>query len=180
MESSQQDSQQSSMGSEPGGYQQPLHCYWHPAVETGLSCGRCGKSICTGCMVQAPVGIRCRDCGMTAPIPTFEVPPTYYARAVGAGVACAIGGGLLWFVANIIFARIPFLPSLVAIGIGYGTGELISLAVNRKRGTGLAVIAGASVLMALLIGWQLLGARLDIWRLLFLAFGVYAAVQRVR
>ena len=96
---------------------------------------------------------------MTAPIPTFEVPPTYYARAVGAGVACAIGGGLLWFVANIIFARIPFLPSLVAIGIGYGTGELISLAVNRKRGTGLAVIAGASVVMALLIGWQFLGLR---------------------
>ena len=168
------------MRPESGGHQQPLHCYWHPAVETGLSCGRCGKSICTGCMVQAPVGIRCRDCGRAAPIPTFDVTPTYYARAVGAGVACAVGGGVLWFVANLLLIGIPFLPSLVAIGIGYGTGELISLAVNRKRSTGLAVIAGASVVLAFLVAWPSLGYGLHIWRLLFLAFGVYAAVQRVR
>jgi hypothetical protein len=87
---------------------------------------------------------------------------------------------VLWFVANLLLIGIPFLPSLVAIGIGYGTGELISLAVNRKRGTGLAIIAGASVVLAFLVAWPSLGYGLNIWRLLFLAFGVYAAVQRVR
>ena len=113
-------------------------------------------------------------------MPTFDVTPTYYARAVGAGVACAVGGGVLWFLANLILLRIPFLPSLVAIGIGYGTGELISLAVNRKRGTWLAAIAGAAVVVAFLIALPSLSYRINIWMLFSLAVGVYFAVQRVR
>ena len=35
-----------------------------------------------------------------------------------------------------IFGSIPFVPSLIGMGIGYGAGELISLSVNRKRSTG--------------------------------------------
>ena len=129
---------------------------------------------------MAPVGIRCRDCGKAVRMPTFDVTPAYYARAVGAGVACAVGGGVLWFLANLILLRIPFLPSLVAIGIGYGTGELISLAVNRKRGTWLAAIAGAAVVVAFLIALPSLSYRINIWMLFSLAVGVYFAVQRVR
>ena len=47
-------------------------CHWHPGVVTGLSCSRCGKPICPQCMVQAHVGIRCRECGKAAPMPTFD------------------------------------------------------------------------------------------------------------
>ncbi len=37
-------------------------CYRHPDVETGVHCTRCGKPICTDCMVPAPVGHQCPDC----------------------------------------------------------------------------------------------------------------------
>jgi membrane associated rhomboid family serine protease len=37
-------------------------CYRHPDVETGVHCTRCGKPICTECMVPAPVGHQCPDC----------------------------------------------------------------------------------------------------------------------
>jgi hypothetical protein len=177
-----QETQPRDLRHEPGENQnhEILRCHWHPGVETSLSCGSCGKAMCTQCLVQAPVGIKCRECGKAAPMPTFDVTRVYYARAVGAALACAIGGGLIWVLANMILRGIPFLPSLVAIGIGYAAGELISLAVNRKRGKGLAWIAGTSVVVAFVISAPSLAYGLNIWALLFVGIGVYTAVQRVR
>lgn len=156
------------------------HCYWHPEVETGLSCSRCGKHVCTQCMVQAPVGIRCRECGKAVRAPTFDVQPTYYARAMAVGAAVAVGGGLLWVLFNLIFGGIPFLPSLAALGVGYAAGELISLSVNRKRGWGLAWIAGGAVVIAFLISWKLSHFNVGLFGLILIFLGVLIAVQRVR
>lgn len=162
------------------GQEAASHCFWHPDAETGLSCSQCGKSMCTRCMVQAPVGIRCRDCGKAVRMPTFDVRPTYYARAIAAGVALAVGGGLLWSLFTWLFGVIPFVSSLAGIGVGYGAGELLSLSVNRKRGTGLACIAAAAVLGAFLISWMTVPFRIDIYGLIFIGIGVYLAVQKVR
>ena len=156
------------------------HCHWHPGVETRLYCSRCGKNICTQCMVQAPVGIRCRECGQTVRMPTYDVQPSYYARAIGVAVACAVGGGLLWALFTYILGSVPFFPSLAAIAVGYGVGEIISRSVNRKRGTGLAWIAGSAVVVAFLISWSVNSFGFGLFSLLFLFFGVYTAVQRVR
>ena len=70
-------------------------------------------------MVQAPVGIRCRECGKVARMPTYDVQPTYYAKAVGVGVATAISGGILWAILTNIFGGIPFVSSLATLGVGY-------------------------------------------------------------
>jgi membrane associated rhomboid family serine protease len=37
-------------------------CYRHPQVETGVHCTRCGRPICTECMIPAPVGHQCPEC----------------------------------------------------------------------------------------------------------------------
>jgi len=39
-----------------------LHCYRHPDRETLLSCSSCERPICTSCMTQAAVGVRCPEC----------------------------------------------------------------------------------------------------------------------
>jgi membrane associated rhomboid family serine protease len=39
-----------------------LHCYRHPDRETLLSCSNCERPICTSCMTQAAVGVRCPEC----------------------------------------------------------------------------------------------------------------------
>lgn len=153
------------------------HCHWHPGVETRLYCSQCGRHICTQCMVQAPVGIRCREHGKAERMPTFEVGPTYYARAIGAGVAVTIGGGLLW---ALVIAIIPIFSSFGAIGVGYAAGELISRSVNLKRGTGLAWVAGGSVIGAFVVAWLIMGQFFGLFGILFLFVGVYTAVQRVR
>ena len=94
-------------------------------------------------------------------------------------LAVAMGAGFLWGIFNGIYVGVPFLRSLVALVVGYGAGELISLSVNRKRGDGLAWIAGGSVVVAFLIG-LLIHPFIDLVGLLFIGAGVYIAVQRVR
>lgn len=37
-------------------------CAWHPETETGLSCQRCDRPICTKCMIDAAVGFQCPEC----------------------------------------------------------------------------------------------------------------------
>ena len=163
-------------------------CYWHPEVETGLSCSQCGKWVCTRCMVQAPVGIRCRECGRPVRMPTYDVQPAYYARAVGVALTIGIGGGILWGVLILVLLGVPFVPSLIGLGVGYGSGELISLSVNRKRSVGLAWLAGGSVVGAFLVArltlFSLLGISIGLGILgmgsLFMVVGAILAVQRVR
>ena len=155
-------------------------CHWHPDIETGLFCSQCGKYVCTSCMAQASVGIRCRECGKAVRLPTFDVTTIYYARAGGVALAVAIVGGILWAVLNNVFLGIPFLPGLIALGVGYGAGELISLSVNRKRSMGLVWLAGGAVLAAFIVSWLVDPFRINIWWLLFVVIGVSVAVQRVR
>ncbi|MGW0907259.1 rhomboid family intramembrane serine protease [Streptomyces sp. NPDC002853] len=37
-------------------------CYRHPDRETGISCARCERPICTDCMISASVGFQCPEC----------------------------------------------------------------------------------------------------------------------
>ena len=162
--------------------QDASYCNWHPTVETRLSCSQCGKSMCTQCLVQAPVGIRCRECGKSEKMPTFDVQPSYYARAVGVGIAIALGGGLLWGLFNYIVGQIgiPFVSSFAALAMGYGAGELISVSVNRKRSKRLAWIAGVSVAVAYLISVPANPASWDPFGLILVGVAVYMAVVRVK
>ena len=156
-------------------------CSYHPEVETGLACGKCGTYICPRCMVQTPVGARCPGCARVTKLPTFDVGPSYYLRAAIAGVVTAVTGGIVW--GFLLRLGIPFLPWLVSIGVGYLVGEAISLAVNRKRGRGLAITAGLSIVLAILVSGFLppISAPITIIFWLFIvSASFFMAVSRVR
>ena len=161
------------------------YCNWHPETETRLHCSQCGKSICTLCLVQVPVGIRCRECGRPERLPTYDVQPTYYFRAVAVAFAVALVGGLLWLVLNNQLGRVPLISSILGLALAYAIGELVSRAVNRKRGVGLAWIAGSAMVVAYIISGGILQLFSTsfinvLFSLLFLAIAVYTAVSRVR
>ncbi|MCZ6891171.1 MAG: hypothetical protein O7F09_01505 [Chloroflexi bacterium] len=153
-------------------------CYVHPDVETGLTCGNCERPICVQCVVQYPVGIRCGECAQVRKLPQFNVPPFYYARAVGAGVGIAFVGSLALL---ILLVALPFGGLFILmgfVGIGYLVGEGISRAVNRKLSRGLQYIAGGSVLLsALLLGGLILSS---LYGFLALAAAIYVALSRLR
>ena len=161
------------------------YCNWHPEIETRLYCSQCGKSICTQCLVQVPVGIRCRECGRPEKLPTYDVQPTYYFRAIGVAFAVALVGGLLWLMLNQLFGGVPFISSILGLAVAYAIGELMSRAVNRKRGVGLAWIAGGAMVVAYIISggfFHLFSVSFInvLFSLLFLAIAVYTAASRVR
>ena len=161
------------------------YCNWHPDTETRLFCSQCGKSICTLCMVQVPVGIRCRECGRTERLPTYDVQPTFLLRAVGVAVVVALVGGLLWMYMNSMFGGVPLVSSIFGLAVAYAIGEMISRSVNRKRGVTLAWIAGSAMVVAYLISggflYLLSGSFITvIFSLFFLAIAVYTASSRLR
>ena len=165
-----------------------MRCAKHPDVETRLRCGKCGTPICPRCMVQSPVGARCPDCARLTKIPTYRVSSPYYLRAAIAGLVSAIVTGLVW---GVIESYLPFrfFSLLIAAGIGYLIGEVISRSVNRKRGTALAVIGALSVVISFAVTYLVDFFRFDfidygtyriVFTLVSIAIGGYMAVNRLR
>jgi len=120
-------------------------------------------------------------------LPTYRVSAKYYLRAVGTALGMAIVCGIVW---GVVRGLVPFfyLNLLLAPGAGYAIGEVVSLSVNRKRGTGLATIAGIAVAISYLVNLLLpflpWGFTFSLFRILFdllaLALGIYVAVSRLR
>jgi len=131
-------------------------------------------------MVQTPVGARCPDCARLYKLPTYSVSTQYYLKAMGTGLGMAIVCGIIW---GVIEGWVPFfyLNLLLAPGVGYAIGEVVSLSVNRKRGTGLAIVAGVAVAISYLVNLFLpWGFGFRLFDLLALALGIFVAVTRVR
>jgi hypothetical protein len=165
-----------------------MKCTYHPDVETNLRCGKCGTPICPKCMVQTPVGARCPDCAKSYKLPTYRVSTKYYLIAVGTALGMAIVCGIAWGVvrAFVSFAFFNLLLNLIlAAGAGYAIGEVVSLSVNRKRGTGLAAIGGVAVVISYLVSIPFnlfldFGASFHLLDILALAIGIFVAVIRLR
>ena len=167
-----------------------MKCATHPSVETNLRCGKCGKPICPDCLVQTPVGARCRECARLRKLPTFEVGTPHYLKAVGVGLGLAIALGIAWGLLRGVIPSV-FINILLAAGVGYAIGELVSLSVGRKRSLGLQVIGGISVVLSYLVGSiHLSGSMLTffayfslydlLYNLLALALGIFIAISRLR
>ena len=158
---------------------QSVTCYWHPEVSTGLSCGQCRRPICTQCLVQVPVGIRCRECGRAQPLPTFDVQPSNYARAAVVAAVVAVGGIVLTVLLALYLGGLAFV--IMPLGIGYVAGEVISRVVNLKRSRGLMYIAGGTVVLSVVVPLYLLGfPSPGLWGILATVGGVFIAIARVR
>ena len=164
-----------------------MRCALHPETETNLRCGKCEQPICPKCVVQTPVGARCPECAALKRLPVYDISAVLYARGIAAGLITASVLGAVW----------PFIPSfyvlwlLIAVGIGYAIGEVVSLSVNRKRGLGLQAIAGTSMIASYVIRSLIesmiktphlgfLDSFVDVYVLIGLALGIVFAVSRLR
>jgi len=161
-----------------------MKCAAHPKVETNLRCGKCGKPICPRCMVQTLVGARCPECARLYKLPTYRVSTLFYLRAAGTAFGMALFTGVIWGVIN-QFLPFFFLNLLLGAGVGYAIGEVVSLSVNRKRGRGLAAVAGTGVVISYLVSTLLLlglpsGMFHIIIDILSLVLGIFVAVTRLR
>lgn len=171
---------------------EPLACANHPKVATNLRCSKCGKPICTACIIETPVGLRCRECAQLRRIPTYHLSPAQYARAAGTALGLALVLGVGW---TLVRSFGFYLSFFAAMAVGYVVGELVSLSVNRKGGRGLQVVAAMGVFLSYLVSRMpllallvvpalavpaLLRALVDPFGLLAVAIAIYLAASRIR
>jgi hypothetical protein len=162
------------------------YCARHPQVETGLLCGRCGTPICPRCLVQTPVGARCRTCANVRRLPTVDVKPVFIARGLGAGLASGIAIGAVWgfIVAGSRTGFAGFFIIFVAIAIGWAVGEAVSAATNRKRSPVLQACAVVGVIAAYvvhnLVGGTVLLPAGDFWGYVATGLAAVYAASRLR
>ena len=123
----------------------PMRCAADPFVETYLRCGRCEKPICPRCLIQTPVGARCRDCAQLRKLPMFEVGPIDYLRAIGGGLAAGVGGGLVLIFIQRLVPMFGMLSIVFLAALGYAVGTAVAKSTRRKQGTWLGVIAAFAV-----------------------------------
>ena len=140
------------------------HCSAHPDVETELRCSRCDKPICPRCLVQTPVGARCRECANLRRPPMYQIPPAYYIRGFGAALLAGGAAGLAWGVLLPSLRFLGFFAFFLAMGLGYLMAEVVGRATNRKRGRWMQAAAVSGILLAyflrnLVVGLPLIPAN---------------------
>jgi hypothetical protein len=143
-----------------------MQCATHPEVETDLGCSRCGKAICPRCLVQTPVGARCRECANVRRLPQYNLSSTTYVRGASAAVVAGTAAGLLWhfFFRYTTFRGDILLAAIIGVGLGFLVGECVAIATNRRAGPPLQIIAAAGVVVAYVVRVSLLLAT-DEWTL---------------
>ena len=123
-----------------------MRCYRHPDRETRVSCATCGRPICTECMVQTEVGIKCPD---DAQLPrsarTGVMKRDQIAKSLLAGAAVALLGALVVF---FVLPQIGFGRFILAAAAGWGAGIFVHRAGGRNGGPIAMAISGVSVAIA--------------------------------
>jgi Mg/Co/Ni transporter MgtE len=164
-----------------------MQCAAHPSVETELTCSRCGTPICPRCMVQTPVGARCRACANVRRLPTYHVAPGTMARALGGAAGAGVAFGVAWAFFNLV--TYFFFGVIAGLALGYAAGEIVSASTNRKAGPPLQAAAVGGVVLAYVVrlglltavgGWGLQDVRTDLYGLIAAAIACFVAAGRLR
>jgi hypothetical protein len=122
-----------------------MRCYRHPKRETRVSCATCGRPICTECMRQTEVGIKCPD---DARLPRGAragvMKGGQIVQSLLAGVAVALLG------VPVVFAifQIGFFSLILSALAGYGAGTLVHRAGGRNGGAVAMAISAVAVAVA--------------------------------
>ena len=128
------------------------YCNKHNDITTNLKCSRCDNFICTRCMNQTPVGIKCKDCASIGKpqILILSKTATFFI------LINSISGIIGQLTKNAVLAEIQnYWYLLLAVLIGGQIGNYLNLKIFPTRL--LALVTAALVLfVAARIGIRLL------------------------
>jgi len=125
-----------------------IYCVNHPQTATGLRCNKCGKPVCTKCIVRTPVGYRCKDC-LRSQQQVFET-AVWYDYVLAAIITAPLAG-----IAGALIINLGFFIIFLAPVAGGLIAELVRWAVRRRRGkyltwvAAIAFVAGCLPLLGL-------------------------------
>lgn len=152
---------------------EPVTCVNHPDTPTRLSCARCDDPICPRCVRTGAVGQRCPKCARPDRAVRPRGKPIHYARAVGAGGAVSVGGGL-------VVALAGFGSLILSGALGYFVGKAVGWGARGQTQAPFPAIAGTVAVMGLLLAYTIvLGTPVpqSPFRLLGLLIAAYLALR---
>lgn len=156
-----------------------VECPRNPGVETALRCQQCESPICPRCLVQTPVGMKCRDCARIVRSPIYTVRGLALWRSVGIALVGGVVMGLIWG-----FILLPFTFGFLSIFLGAGLGwaftRMLEWASGRKRGPVMIGLAVVGIGIAWGITAFLIPFRIALYGLVAVGIGVYWAYQNLR
>ena len=157
-----------------------MHCYRHPDRETRVSCATCGRPICTECMVQTEVGIKCpEDAQLPRGARAGVMKRDQIAKCFLAGVAVALLGALVVY---FVLPQIGFGRLILSGLAGYFAGMFVHRAGGRNGGPLAMAISGVAVALAFvpLLALAILNGNLPVYLLLSALIAVGFAVYNRR
>ena len=123
-----------------------MRCYRHSDRETRVSCATCGRPICTECMIQTEVGIKCpEDARLPRGARAGVMKGGQVTKSFLAGIAVAVLGALIVYY---VLPQIGFGRLILSALAGYGAGTLIHRAGGRNGGPLAMAISGGAVAVA--------------------------------
>ena len=157
-----------------------MRCYRHPDRETRVSCATCGRPICTECMVQTEVGIKCpEDARLPRGARAGVMKSGQVTMSFLAGIAVAVFGALIVYY---VLPQIGLGRLILSALAGYGAGTLIHRAGGRNGGplamaiSGVAVAAAfAPALVQPILGGGTVPVSLLLPAIIVVGFAVYAS-----
>jgi hypothetical protein len=114
-----------------------LYCVNHPQTPTNLRCNKCGKPICSRCVVRTPVGYRCRDC-VRGQQQIFES-AVWYDYVIAVVITLPLAA-----IAGALVTALSFYSIFLAPVVGGVVAEIVRWAVRRRRGRYLPHTAAAA------------------------------------
>ncbi len=131
--------------SEPDG---KTYCAVHPTVESGLKCNKCGRYMCTKCVVRTPVGYRCREC-------VYQQAGLFYKATtrdqfLGAVVAFALSIPIAFVLTQPTFI---FLTIILSLPAGSLIGEAVFRVMGRRKARYGAQIVVACIIAGTIIAF---------------------------
>ncbi len=132
-------------------YDEITYCEVHPDRETALRCNKCDRLMCTQCVVQTPVGYRCRECVRQHEDTFYRAANADYAIgfAVAAGLSMVAG-----FIMAAINAQVTFI--ILALIVGFPAGAAVAgaamRAVQGRRGRRTTEIVTAGTVIGGFLG----------------------------
>lgn len=111
--------------------------------ETRLTCVDCGKLICSNCLVQCPVGFRCKPCGGPKTVSGHKPGAFGAAKSLAICAVCGFGYGSI-----MPFIGVPFFSCVIAFLLGLLCGRFLSGVLDSKLGSALTT----TIVFGLMIG----------------------------
>lgn len=119
-------------------------CAVHTDVETTLRCNKCGRYMCSKCVVRTPVGYRCKQC-------VHQQQDVFYTAVQRDYIVAAVVSLVLSVPAAYFLMQSLFLLIFLGIPAGGVIGEAVYRAVGRRRGRYLWVAAGVAITLGAVI-----------------------------